>query len=78
MYTQDLLLMFVEDMTGKAAVGLGHLSHQHAAHAMILLGHVSNCFSSAVHNDVSVCLLEPEKDVHHLDLSLDDQRAVVE
>lgn len=78
MNTQDLPLVLVEDVGGKASVRLEHLATQHTAYSVILLGHVSNCFSSSIHDDISVGLFESEEDVHHLDLSLNDQRAVVQ
>lgn len=78
MNTQDFPLAVVENVAGETTVGFGHLAYQHASHTMILLSHVSNCFSSTIHDDVSVGLFEPKEDIHHFDLSLNDQRAVVE
>ena len=78
MNAQNLPLTVVEDVAGKATVGLCHLAHQHASHSVVLFSHVSDCFSSTIHDDVSVGLFEPKEDIHHFDLSLNDQGAVIE
>ena len=68
-HPQDLPLVLVEDVCRKAPVCPENLSSHGRPQTMILFGHVSYGVSSSVHNDVSVCLLESKKDIHHSHVS---------
>ena len=54
------------------------LPRQHIPHPVILLRHISNMISIWIHDDILVGLFEAQEDVHHLELSLDDECAVVQ
>ena len=54
------------------------LSCDRTADTMVSLRDVSQSLTLTVHDDVAVCLLEAEHDVHHFYLALDYQAAVAE
>lgn len=75
---EDFALVTVEDVCCEAAVRSQHLTRHGLSEAVVLLREVSNGLTSSVHQYVAVGLLEAEKDVHHFDLSLDDDGAMIE
>lgn len=54
------------------------LSTQCLAKPTIVLSHVPDVIAVRVHNNIAIGLLEPEKYIHHLDLSLHDQTGLRE
>lgn len=77
-HAKNLAFTPVEYVCGKAAVCSECLSGQGPPYSVILLCQISYCLSPSVHDDVLVGLFEAEENVHHLQLSLYDERAVVE
>ena len=69
MYPQDFLAKLVKDVRGEASVCAEHLSFEHVTHPQILLGHEAYVLPVRVHDHVFVGLLEPEHDIHELQLS---------
>ena len=78
MYSQHLPLLRVEDVCGEASVRPECLSCYCTADTVVPLRDVAQCLALAVHDDVSVRLLEAEHDVHHFYLSLNHQTAIAE
>ena len=69
-YPQYFLLIPVKNMRLECPVSLQPLSCHRLSYPTIMLGHISNVVSLRIHNDISIRLLEAEKDVHHLKLPL--------
>src|SRR5690348_3916882 len=65
--------MSIKDVGCKRSVGSEPLSAHCFSKPSIMLGHISHVVSLRVHDHVSICLLEPQKQVHHLQLPLDDE-----
>lgn len=78
MNPQNLSLIGVKYVCCEASVCSEGLSRQGISQTVILLCHVTYCLASSIHDDIFICLLKAEENVHHLDLPLYDQRAVVE
>ena len=65
-------------MRGEASVCAEHLSLEHVAHPQVLLGHEAYMLPMRVHDHVFVGLLEPDHDVHELQLSRHHDSRVLE
>ena len=63
-------------MGREASVGSKGLAGYGVAQTMLLLCQIANVIALRIHDDISVGLLEAHQDVHHLKLSLDDNRGV--
>jgi hypothetical protein len=72
-YPQNFILLPVKDMCRKGSVRPEPLSAHRFAKPAVMFCHVSNQVTLRVHDYVSICLLEAQEQVHHLNLSLYDQ-----
>lgn len=75
-YPQYLTLILIKDVRSKAPVCTEHLSRNCFANAMVLFRQETNMIPSRVHQYVFIGLLEAHQDIHHLQLSLHDNRRV--
>lgn len=75
---QDLSLISIKDVCSETSVCSECLSCYRVSKSVVLFGHVADGLASSIHYDVFVCLLEAEEDIHHFQLALNNQGAIVE
>ena len=62
--------MPVEDVRSKRSMCAEPLPAHGLCDTSIMLSHIPNVVAMRIEDDISICLFEAQKDVHHLDLSL--------
>ena len=58
LYPQNLILVFVKDMSDEGPVGSKQLASHHISHACFLLRHISDMVPPRIQDHVSICLFE--------------------
>ena len=68
--------MSVKHMRHKAPMGPKRLSRHSIGHAIFLLRHIANMIPLRIRDHIFIRLFEADHDIHHFQLSLNDQPGV--